>query len=362
MLILADTLFALRERWLLARLEMGLADEGESVLQALPRQVMGTMESSLFARSIGYAPRTFFLARRLAVRRLAQNVQGVLQGEVGGVDVVHVFGGNAWGVASQLAEELDAGLAVEVWRAGMCERAAKEWDFTRPGSPTLCAPDAVTERELRRLAPRAHVVSTPWGVLPADAREVLPSGRAASIMMVGTGRDARGFAAALTGIVAATRAMPDVLIFCDADAAQQAELWKVARALGVLDRLSLIEDLEARRDLVLEGDILVHPEAAGEQRSLLLEAMANAIPVVAARDPRVSLLVEGRTARLVDNSRPKQWEAAIRDVLSDPPAARLLGAGARAHVREHRRASTHVRAVLGAYAEVIAARSGRAQV
>ncbi len=341
---------------------MGLADEGESVLQALPRQVLGTIEGSLFARSVGYAPRTFFLARRLAVRRLAHHIRSVLRDEEGGIDIVHVFGGSAWGVATGLAKELDAGLVVEVWRSGLCERAAKEWDFGAADAPVLCAPDAVTERELTRLAPRARVVSVPWGVLPADARGVMPSDRAVSIMMVGTGRDSPAFAAALSGIVAATAGSPETLLFCDADAARRADLWKVARRLNVLDRLSLIEDLEARRDLVLEGDILVHPEAAGEQRSLLLEAMARAIPVVAARDPRVSLLVEGRTARLVDGAQARQWESAVRMLLSDPESARVLGSAARDQVREHRRASSHVRAVLAAYAAVAATRSGQSKV
>lgn len=355
-------MFASRERTLLARLEIGLADEGESVLQALPRQVLATLEPGVFARSLAYSTRTFFLTRRLAVRRLAQSVRDILRDEVGGIDVVHVFGGSAWGLAGELAGELKAALAVEVWRFGLCERAAREWDFGGGGAPALFAPDAVTERELRRLAPRAQVFAAPWGVLPADAREVLLPERAVSVMMVGTGRDGAAFAAALGGVVAAAKGTPDLLIFCDADAARRADLWKVARKLGVLDRLSLIEDLEARRDLVLEGDVLVHPEAAGEQRSLLMEAMARAIPVVAARDPRVSVLVEGTTARLVAGEQAGQWEAALRGLLTDVAGARALGASARAVVREQRRASAHVKAVLSGYGSLVATRSGQAKV
>lgn len=356
-LVIADTVFASRERSLLARLEIGLADEGERVIQALPVRVFATLEPGVFARSIPYAPRTFFLTRRIAVRRLARGIGDMLRDEEGGIDVVHVFGGNAWSLATDLAAELNAALAVEVWRHGLCERAAKEWDFARPGAPALCAPDAVTEVELRRVAPRARVFSTPWGVLPADASPVLEPGRAVSVMMVGTGRDARAFAAALTGIVAAAKGEGELLVFCDADAARRAELWKCARKLGVLDRLSLIEDLEARRDLVLEGDILVHPEAAGEQRSMLMEAMAHAMPVVAARDPRVSLLADGATARMVDGAQATQWESAVRGVLSDAVGARALGASARAFVREHRRASTHVRSVLSVYSSIAPAKS-----
>jgi hypothetical protein len=351
-LVIADSVFASRERSLLARLEIGLADEGERVIQAIPERVLRTLEPNLFTRGIAYAPRTFVLTRRLAVRRLAQGVEAMLRDEEGGIDIVHVFGGAAWGLATDLARELGAALAVEVWRHGLCERAAKEWDFASGRGPLLFAPDAITASELARRAPRAQVVQAPWGVLPADARAVLEPGRASSIMMIGTGRDAAAFAAALTGIVAASRGRPEVLIFCDADAAGRSGLWRVARSQNVLDRLSLIEDLEARRDLVLEGDIVVHPEASGEQRSTLLEAMAHAVPVVATRDPRVSILVEGVTARLVEGTRAGQWESALGDLLSGPVRARALGASARVHVREHRRASAHVQAVLNAYARL----------
>ena len=84
-------------------------------------------------------------------------------------------------------------------------------------------------------------------------------------------------------------------------------------------------------------------------RDLEMEAMAHAMPVIAARDPRVSVLADGVTARLVDGLQAPQWERAVHDLLSDPGGARGLGASARAHVREHNRASAHVRSVLNAY-------------
>ena len=361
-LILADTLFASRERSLLARLEVGLADEGVRVLQAVPRQVVLRSPPGVVARTIAYTPRAFVLTRGLAVRRIARDVERALQdgsggggGDVGGdgIDLIHVFGGSAWRLGRDLASELGCPLAVEVWRYGLCARAA-EWGGKPRNAPTLLAPDGTIERHLRKLAPRARVFAAPWGVLPADARDILRDGRSPSMMMVGTGRDAGAFCAALRGAAPVLREHPDAIVFCDAQAARKADLWSEARRLGVLDRLSLIEDLEGRRDLLLQGDILVVPEAHGEQRSIVLEAMAHGVVVAAARDPQVSMLVEGRSARLVDGPVAQQWSAVLGDLLADRQRTRLLAQGAQQFVRHHRRASDHVRAVMAAYTPTLA--------
>ncbi len=293
------------------------------------------------------------------MRKLVRGIEDALQGDGEGVDVVHVFGGAAWRLAEELAAEMKCGLAVEVWRYGLCERAA-EWDFARPGAPTLMAPDGTIERQLKKVAPRARVVHDPWGVLPADARDIFKMDRSWSVMMVGTGRDAAAFSAALTGLAPVLAQHPGVLVFCDAHAAQRAELWAVARRLNILDRLSLIEDLEGRRDLLLQGDVLVHPEASGEQRSILLEAMAHGVVVVAARDPQVSTLVEGRSARLVEGADAGAWKRVLGEVLGDPAGARSLALAAQAFVREQRKASGHVRAVIGAYEAIAAGRAADA--
>jgi glycosyltransferase involved in cell wall biosynthesis len=220
-------------------------------------------------------------------------------------------------------------------------------------APLLIAPDQAIERALLAVPPGAEhpaVRLAAWGVhTPAHAREVLTAERAPSIMLVGSGRDTAAFRAAFEGIAAIARDQGDLLIFCDALAARRADVWALARKLGVLHNLSLIEELEGRRDLLLYGDILVQPEAHGEQRSILLEAMATGMVVIAGADPMVSILQDGLTARLVPRPLAAEWAAVIRDVVGHTDRARALASTAREHIRTTRRASDHVRAVLNAY-------------
>lgn len=351
-LILADSLFAARERTLLSRLELGLADEGLVVLQAVPESVksgLGAAMQDVYARSMTYNPHTFPLFKGLAVRTIVKALADADQLDVPqDIDIVHVFGGSAWQLGRDLARELDAGLALEVWRYGLAARTTE-----LPLDPTdrviYIAPDPLTQQQLLKRQPQQRVWLAPWGVLASDQREILQPGKAASFMLAGTGRDAAAFTAALTGLAPVLRENELSLAFVDATAARRAELWPIAKKLGILHKLSLIEDLEGRRDLLLQGDILVLPEAAGEQRGIALEAMANALVVIAARDPQVSVLVDTVTSRLVEARVASAWEEVFRMTLADVAASRALGKRAFEYVAQERKASAYVRGVLKAY-------------
>lgn len=351
-LILADAFFASRERALLSRLEIGLVDEGVRVIHAVP-EGLGDDLSSVYSRVITYSPRTLAITRPLAARRIVRDVTAASEGPVGDepvLDIVHVFGGSVWALGAEVARELGAALVLEVWRSGLAGRARTErW----PGDePLFIAPDETIERSLvEAVGPgEAAVRLATWGVhSPPVLRPVLPEGESPSVMIVGSGRDEKAFDAALTGIAEVAGDRPDMLVFCDALAARRAGLWTRARELRLLEQLSLIEELEARRDLLLQGSVLVQPEASGEVRSVILEAFASGMIVAAAADNSVSYLQDGRTARTVARPAPAAWGAVLRDILTDVPKTRALASNAYDYVRRKHRASDHVRAVLSSY-------------
>jgi glycosyltransferase involved in cell wall biosynthesis len=348
-LILADSLFAARERTLLSRLELGLADEGLVVIQAVPETVKNSIGQDVFARGITYNPQTLPLLKGLAVRTIVKALAAVDRlDEPNDIDIVHVFGGSTWQLGRDLARELDAGLALECWRYGLAAKTS-EFDLDPSDRVLYIAPDVLIQQQLLKRQPSQRVRVAQWGVLASDSRVILAEDRAVSFMLAGTGRDQAAFAAALTGMAPVLKATEGSLVFCDATAARRAELWQVARKLGILGQLSLIDDLEGRRDLLLQGDVLVIPEAAGEQRGIILEAMANALLVVAAKDPQVSLLQEAGIARLVEARVASAWESAFGETVTDRTASRAMGMRAFAFVSEKRRASSHVQAVLQAY-------------
>ncbi len=346
--ILADEFFAARERVLLSRLEVGLADEGVRVIHAVPETVASHLPGEVFSTVVSYSTRTLMMSKSLPAKRLVQAIAKVDRAEQPApVDVVHVFGGASWSLASELASDLGAALAVEIWRSGLISRAR---GLKAEIPPVLFAPDPTIEKALLAESPGASVRLCKWGVhVPSTERAVLKPGRAVAVMIVGTGRNTRAFVSAIEGLAAMIREDADLHIFCDALAARRSGVWATARRLGILERVSLIEELEGRRDMLLHGDILVLPEALGEQRSIALDAMGHGMIVVAAADPMVSALIDGRTARLVSQPETGEWASVLRTVIGQRDASRDLAARAIEFVRQERRATDHIRSVLSAY-------------
>jgi hypothetical protein len=361
--VLADDLFALRERAMLRRLEVGLADESVRVVHAIPERSVELGSGDAFTKTVTYSDTVMPMADRFRAATLARSLDTLAESEGPGdtgraVDVVHVFGGGVWSLGRRLAQQTGAGLVLEVWRMGLTARAtamrdSDSRDRAPATGPLFLAPDPAIERALRAEGPGISVRLAPWGVYtPSETRQILDDDRVPSIMVVGTGRDPATYAGVMRGLAAARKHGHDFVAFMDARAAQRARVWPLAHSLGLLDRLSLIEELEGRRDLVLLGDMLVHPDHGGEQRSIVLDAMAAGMVVVAAADPAVSVLADGLTARLVRTPDPhgEAWAAAISGLLADRTTARTMARMAHDHVAKERKASAHVRAVLDAYA------------
>jgi glycosyltransferase involved in cell wall biosynthesis len=85
------------------------------------------------------------------------------------------------------------------------------------------------------------------------------------------------------------------------------------------------------------------PERNGELRSVLLEAMAMGLPVIAAADPALDMLVDGQTASLVASLTPDAWAQAIAALLDSPQRAQALGSGGRQRIIDSHQSSAQVR-------------------
>jgi hypothetical protein len=355
--IAADRTFASRERSMLARLQVGLADEGVRVVQALPQGVEAD-QSSVLLDSVHYEQVGLPLSRRWRAARAAKVITAVDPSSP--PEIVHVFGGSIWEFGTALARELGAALVLEAWRARLLPQIQHVREGSDAAVPTfVLAPDTRLAEYLRSEAPGAVVREARWGVhAPTERRPVLQPGMAWSLMVAGGGLDRRAYVAAFEAIAEIVHARPDVLVFADALAARRAELWQLAAKLGIRERLSLVDEMDANRELVLRGDILILPEARGEQRTLVLEAMGAGMPVLAAADPLNGTLIDGRSAFLVPSGDRSAWASTLARVLDRPDAVAALTASAHTYIRDEHRPSVQVRGVLQAYEAAV----GRAPI
>lgn len=348
-LFLTDTIFALRERALLSRLEVGLAGEGVRITLAAPHEATSRMDLNILGEPVRYHAGKFALTRRIRAGRLAELIS-TSSGVEEGVQIVHVFGGGAWSLGVELARLWDAALVLEVWRSSLSDRARSIAGQMREQC-VLAAPDPSIERAILRDGGGAVVRLTPWGARSeCNSEHLLREGRNRAVMMVGVGRDTSAYVRAFDGVASAIEANPDVMVFIDSEAATRAGLWERAERMGVRANVSLIDAMEDRRDLVLRGDVVLYPDARGEHRTIMLDAMASGMAVVATEDPFVSSLIDGRTASLLPaGATAAQWGETLGVLLGDPERARALGTTARAYVREKHRVSSQVAAVLDVY-------------
>lgn len=347
-LLLADGPFAEHERALLERISAGLLGEGVRTTLVLPKNAGA--EFSLVSEPIRYSNRGLIFTQRIRAQQIAARIIGSDRDRH--VNVVHVFGGGAWPMGLELAEMFEAAIAFEIWRGGLVDRAAAI--KVPPHVPVAYfAPDRPIERALVEAGVTSPIRVTPWGAYaPPRPTPVLKAGRNASIVFCSSGRDTDACREAFTGVCRVVAEREDLMLFVAESAARRAGLWALAEQAGVLDRISLMDRLEDRRDLVLRCDTIVYPDARHEQRTLLLDAMAHALVIIAASDPLVSIIQDRVTAAVPKALTAAGWAEALTERLADRAGSVALGLSAREHVRQHRRASAHIDALVDAYTDL----------
>ncbi|MCC6321722.1 MAG: glycosyltransferase [Phycisphaerales bacterium] len=357
---------------MLSRLEIGLADEGLRVLHAVPNEIIETESVGVYSSPIGYDDRGFPTTVRARVRELVAAIERATDAEpAASVDFVHSFGPGCERLAIELAAELRAAALIEVWQTASFGAAAEAFRRDR-ANVTILVPDSRLLQSFRSTHRDCEATEAPWGVHASPQGSTGVAGgqgeQAPALALLAECSHLPILESALKGIADAVNAegsdglLKDLMVFVDADRVRSPRLWQAARKHGLLDRLSIVPRAEARREPILHLDALLVPEPTGRFRSIVLDAMARGIPVIASNDPSISVLSDPSIARLVTPATPAAWSAAVREMLPGTDARQRLVAAAREFVRGHRTASAHVAAVLRAYEAAHARRNAAPSV
>lgn len=360
--ILLDRPFARRERRLLARLEVGLADEGVRLIHAVPREILETEQTGLYSRVVAFEPPGFPVPLRLRARRLVEVLRD--SGNDGGaaeIDVIHCFSPAVWKLGLEVGRELNAGVCLEIWSAAAVSKAAECAGHSV--RPAFTAADPRLAELVRSRLAGATLFETTWGVHAEPIDRVPLSASRAVAMLVIVDRSSPAFLeSAMRGLADACGRDERLIAFVNTERAAGHAVWRLIRRLGLADRVSLITDAEARRETVLNLDALLIAEPGGRLRSMALDAMATGMPVIAAADSRLEVLADGVTARLVNRPDASDWAAAIASVLAGSEDVQRLQASAAAWVLRNRAASAHVASVLRVYDAIARSRGEPAGV
>jgi glycosyltransferase involved in cell wall biosynthesis len=277
---------------------------------------------------------------------LVGNVLGRLAGRVAGVPVVsHMHAENHF----------------RPGRAGRSLQQRYDNATARLCARILAVSDA-TRRALETQGyPRGRIEVVPNGV---DLRRNDPGGIRAELgvpatapLLVQVGRlcETKG----QRELLAALALLPDdvhaVLVGDDLESggAFRRLLEEQVESSGLGGRVVLAGYRPDARAIVAAADVFVLPSWLEGQPLVVLEAMAEATPVVAtAVGGTPELVADGETGLLVPPRRPEALADALRDLLADRDRARRLGEAGRQRVMERFSAERVARRVLAIYAEV----------
>ncbi|MCA9275298.1 MAG: hypothetical protein KDA29_04670 [Phycisphaerales bacterium] len=355
-LILADAQFARHERALIERVIVGLAVEGYEAQLVLPKD-RGLQEFSVgvLGEPIWYADRGLALTQKIRAAQIARQIakdakkpddpQGI-------VDIVHVMGGGAWGMGRELARLLGAGLALEVWRAGLADQA-NGLNLTEDDQAMFLVPEKAFERNMHQSMPEAMIRCVPWGAqIPERPVQVFREGKLFSIVLMSSGRQHERGIAAFEGIADAIAQRDDVMVFANQEAVARAGLWSRVKSRKLESRFTVIDRCEDRRDLMLRCDMMIYPDTLHEERTLLLDAMGAGLVLIASRDEQIQPLSEDSGVILIERGSREHWAEQIRAVIESREFAQQTAERSRAYIRANRRSALHIEALSDAYSDL----------
>jgi glycosyltransferase involved in cell wall biosynthesis len=342
----------LRERALLERLTLGLGAEGCRVTAVVPEAAQIEEETGAevplpAAAHVWTRMKVPPWMRRARTRRVA----GALASAV--PDLFHAVGERAWPLALDLARAMDRPATLEVWSAEQVRRvpharaAAQVAGYIAPTEP-------IAEALRQRLDPTlVSLVSIGVEVPPEPRRVLAQREETIALAIIGSGQDPTSHRPVLTALSRLTKEFPQIQACLELRGPCAHDIWRQARRLDLLAHVSTIEDAAQHRALLTGVDVLVAPERQGEVRSLILAAMALGMPVVAANDPFLDMLVADRTAIIVEQAEPDEWADNLRRLFTDPLLAGRIGEAARAHVGRLHRPEDHVASLNAAFQQVL---------
>jgi glycosyltransferase involved in cell wall biosynthesis len=380
-LLLPSRAFLDAERSLLQLLAVGLADEGFAVVHGVPR--VSPTQAELRADSLGvFAPPVVYADRglpfteglraRLLTEALERSPSGPLSvAATGSVDLVHVFGQDAWSMAQRVARRAPARLVIEI-----CDKSdvqtASVWLTTSLSQTAVwfnCA-DAALAQALSAKVPmaaqtRVAVTVSPWGVhVPEHPHKILnPHAEHAIILWIppDLARTSQPdmFAPLLVALRNRLAKGKALSVLVDesvlARQATKARLLDQARSLGgaIREAICPVPSLYSAIELTHHADMLLIPLAEGRKSTFVLRSLAAGVPTVARADDCASHLRAETSALLVTENTSSRWAEAIDRLLDHPAEASQLSAKARQYVRESALASTWVSAVARQYDAIL---------
>ncbi|MAI67561.1 MAG: hypothetical protein CMJ26_06765 [Phycisphaerae bacterium] len=297
-----------QEHAMLNRLVVGLIDNGSHVIRIVPE--FSTEEMPLYEQAVSLATRVNI---PMPVAHLLQSERKILlteQCKKNNVDAIVCFGSDALQAATDVGTAIDIPVLSEVVSMQEASKVRKSKTVWR----WLASTPSMEETIARRVG-EERVALVPMGVSTLTIeKETSDTSRHSQCAIV---LDADGDLKQTASVLRALQKYPNVHIFLEVLQSKNRRVWKLIHQLVMHDRVTCLSDISSLRSLVPHADVLMLPSAKMPLRTVLLEAMAQRVPVICTSMPGFDMLIDEHTALFSNNS----WDYALALVLDDPTIA-----------------------------------------
>ena len=328
-------------------LAVGFLDEQISVIQIVPHDLPDE-DAIQFGITMPWQESDWAWVRRQRLLAL----EPALKEE--DVTILHSLHRELWDGSLRLAANLDVPVVLTISSGGDVEHLNKFGKLLGEARVALAATtQPIAEALEASFDDRFAIATLRSGVhlseLDEDRR---PDDRPVCVVISGSIEVGEDFRALFQAIANVIRNHPETQFFLDASEKDTHPIWRLARDMNLLKNISMTPHRLGHREIEMSADAIIHPQATGMSRSMTLQAMAHAVPVLAKEDPWIDYLIDGETAWLVREANVTNWEVLLRRVIEDPDAAMAIGMKARMWVGRDHLASQQVADVLKLYKQV----------
>lgn len=335
----------LHEHFMLNRLAIGLMAEGLRVTRIVPES-MAWEHVRLGETRIALAPRFEVDMKVLPWMRKSRTAQLASEMEKSPPDAIYAIGESCWQVGYELSEVLEKPLLLNIWNSRMIRHVPKGRLARHVAA--YVTPTHELNRLLGLTVDPGLICTVPMGIaLPTTMRKILTNPKQSiSMAIVGGGRDVPAYRAMLGGIRRISKDLPQLQVFMELRGPNQHEIWRYARKLNLLACISTLTEASPHRRLLTQCDLMLLPERFGELYTIMLEAMANGMVIVANQDPMLEMLQHDENAYLVDAEHMDHWSQTLLKAIRNPDSARELGQKACLYASEHHSTNVQVESLI----------------
>jgi len=193
---------------------------------------------------------------------------------------------------------------------------------------TIAISESLRQFTLRYTRPRTDVITVLYGLNgPNGAPERGAESDTPTLLAVARLVRQKALDVLIQAMKPIGDAAPDARLLIAGEGPERPALERLARDLGLEDKVSLLGYRDDVEQLMRRAWLLVHPARWEGFGLVLLEAMRAGLPVVATGVSAIpEIVVAGATGRLVPPDDPVALAEAVLDVLNDEPFRRDAGA------------------------------------